>query len=319
MSDCPRVCIPFEEFDPTIHKLIGIHATEAECLLACECASSSTSGQSNSGGQSSSSDASALGVCCATGIDFVTGQQVTECLGVMTEQECLYEPDGTLKQPIDTALSWLPTTDCNECQNSSASGQSSSSSSSAGFNSAAAEQEWMDYQESQPTAGYTAGYISRCGSPPGPTPVGFDTIVSNTLANGYLKLGGGNPNDNDRFTSINYSYDTVCGEPLKIFIRMQGGGVPARGFTYSGGNFSGAAAYFHNVTAKYYTRPVGSTGQYTETTTSLPFVSSNSTVYFNQDFQPVELGAVELVVTDMAPGNTTGKLFLGLEWLRPAF
>ena len=57
MSDCPRICIPFEEFDPTIHKLIGIHATEAECLLACECASSSTSGQSSSSvsGQSSSS------------------------------------------------------------------------------------------------------------------------------------------------------------------------------------------------------------------------------------------------------------------------
>ena len=59
-SNCTRVCIPFSLYDPELHTLNGVYATEEECLAACECAessSSSVSGQSSSSvsGQSSSS------------------------------------------------------------------------------------------------------------------------------------------------------------------------------------------------------------------------------------------------------------------------
>ena len=87
----------------------------------------SDSGENSSSNNSSS--VSGLGVCCATGFDMETGQQVKECLGIMTEQECLYNPDGTLKQPIETALSWFPETNCDTCYSSDSSGSNTSNTS----------------------------------------------------------------------------------------------------------------------------------------------------------------------------------------------
>jgi alpha-tubulin suppressor-like RCC1 family protein len=43
MSDCPKICIPFSQYSPDLHELIGTYNTEAECVAACKCDEGSSS------------------------------------------------------------------------------------------------------------------------------------------------------------------------------------------------------------------------------------------------------------------------------------
>ncbi len=294
-NNCARSCVPISQYDPEIHTLIGVYDTEQECSAACACGSSDSS---------------------ATSSDNSCG--FIECGGnAGVHADC-----GLTGKVIDCDI-------CECVDPSSSSGESSGESSDSSVDSssgsdvcATAEQDWIDYQLAQTSGGYTYGHISECGSPPGPTPGQPLSTSANTVPNGYLKLGGGASyaTDNERYIQYNIGYETTCGVPVTLFFQMMGGGVCAKGFVYNCGTSEGT---FYNVQCTYATRAVGSTGAWTENSVSLPYVTSRSTIYFDNDHAQFELAYVKLTSNSLAPPplNTTDppKLFLGLTYLRPVF
>lgn len=303
-NDCPRFCVPISEYDPQIHTLIGTYATAEECQAACACGSSDSSATSSDNSCGFIECGGNAGVHADCGL---TGK-VIDCEAC----ECV-DPSSSSGESSG--------------ESSDSSGESSDSSVDSSSSSdvcATAEQDWIDYQLEQTTGGYTYGHISECGSPPGPTPGQPLITNSNTVPNGYLKLGGGANygTDNDRYIQYNVGYNTTCGVPVTLFFQMMGGGVCARGFEYNCGTSEGT---FYNVQCTYATRTVGSTGAWTENSISLPYVTNRSTIYFNSQNQQsqFELAYVKITSNSLAPPplNTTDppQLFLGLTYLRPVF